>query len=163
MKNHTLKALASLLALNILFTTGLVAAEGIDKSFETNENVFALEDDFYSDFAELEVLEKQIKENGLEDYNSLVQTNPDLLTDLNLTDLRSLNSLEATEGFTFDDMDWGSFAWGILCCPIGFFVVAINGNKSQDQKASFWIGWGVGVVLNIAYWAVAGNPYRDFY
>lgn len=162
MKNHTLKAIAAFLALNILFTTGVSAANGIENSFESHESVFDLEDDFYSDFAELDQLEKEVKENGLVDYDALVQSNPDLLSNLNLTNLRTINSAEATEGFSFDDMDWGAFAWGLLCCPIGFFVVAINGNKTSDQKASFWIGWGVGAVLNILYFAAVGNPYNDF-
>lgn len=162
MKNHTLKAIAAFLALNILFTTGVAAANGIENSFESYENVFDLEEDFYSDFAELDQLEQQIKENGLLDYDALIKSNPELLSDLNLTNLRTINSVEATEGFSFDDMDWGSFAWGLLCCPVGFFVVAINGNKTSEQKASFWIGWGVGAVLNILYYAVAGNPYDNF-
>ncbi|MGB3468652.1 MAG: hypothetical protein WBA74_25430 [Cyclobacteriaceae bacterium] len=160
MKKYTLKAIASFLALNIMFTTGLFAAEGLDTKVEIEEDIFALEDDFYSDFAELEALELKIKSEGVADYNSLVQTNPDLLADLNLTELKAVNSIEATEGFSIDDMDWGSFAWGLLCCPIGFFVVAINGNKSKEQKTSFWIGWGVGVVLNLLTTAVAGNPFN---
>lgn len=51
-------------------------------------------------------------------------------------------------GWSIEDMDWGSFAWGFCCFPIGFFVVAINGNKSNDQKLSFWIGAGVSVVFS---------------
>jgi hypothetical protein len=42
--------------------------------------------------------------------------------------------------WSIQDMDWGSFAWGFCCWPVGFFVVAINPNKSNDQKLSFWIG-----------------------
>lgn len=59
--------------------------------------------------------------------------------------------------WSIDDMDWGSFAWGFCCFPIGFFVVAINSNKSNDQKLSFWIGTGVGVVFSaISYLASPG-------
>ena len=36
--------------------------------------------------------------------------------------------------------DFEGFAWGFCCCPIGFFVIAINDNKDEDQKKSFWIG-----------------------
>lgn len=36
--------------------------------------------------------------------------------------------------------DLEGFAWGFCCCPIGFFVVAVNDNKDEDQKKSYWIG-----------------------
>lgn len=42
--------------------------------------------------------------------------------------------------FDFDDMDWGSFAWGLCCCPVGVFTVALNDSKSSDEKTSYWIG-----------------------
>lgn len=42
--------------------------------------------------------------------------------------------------FSIDDMEWGAFAWGFLCCPVGFFVVGINDSKRQDEKTSYWIG-----------------------
>jgi len=48
--------------------------------------------------------------------------------------------------YTLDDMDWGSFAWGFCCWPVGLFVVAFNTEKTQDQKTSFWIGTVVGIV-----------------
>lgn len=50
--------------------------------------------------------------------------------------------------WSIDDMEWGSFAWGFCCWPIGFFVVAINSDKSKDEKLSFWIGTGVSIVLS---------------
>ncbi len=51
--------------------------------------------------------------------------------------------------FTLDDMDWGSFAWGFCCWPVGFFVVAINRDKSKEEKTSFWIGMAVSTILGI--------------
>jgi hypothetical protein len=58
-------------------------------------------------------------------------------------------------GWSIEDMDWGSFAWGFCCFPIGFFVVAINSNKSNDQKLSFWIGAIVSTVTSaITYLAI---------
>ena len=44
-------------------------------------------------------------------------------------------------------MDWASFAWGFLCCPIGFFVIITNKDKDSSQKKSFWIGTITGVIL----------------
>ncbi len=64
-------------------------------------------------------------------------------------------------GFAMDDMDWGAFAWGFCCCPIGFFTVAINSNKTNDQKLSYWIGVGVSTVLS-AISTAASYSYYDF-
>ena len=67
--------------------------------------------------------------------------------------------------FTIDDMDWGSFAWGFCCCPIGFFVVAINDDKTQEQKTSYWIGVIAGVVLDVissAAYRASGFSYSFF-
>lgn len=50
--------------------------------------------------------------------------------------------------FGLDDMEWGPFAWGFCCWPVGFFVVAINSNKSKNEKLSFWIGTCVSVVFS---------------
>lgn len=56
--------------------------------------------------------------------------------------------LATSPHFSIDDMDWGAFAWGFCCWPIGFFVVAINSSKDSDQKLSFWIGAATSVVLS---------------
>ena len=73
------------------------------------------------------------------------------------SDLNNL-ALSAPLGtnFSIEDMDWGAFAWGFCCCPIGFFVVAVNSNKDSNQKLSFWIGWGVSVVLSTISSAIQG-------
>ena len=51
-------------------------------------------------------------------------------------------------------MDWGSFAWGLLCCPVGFFVVVTNKDKEQAQKTSFWVGWLTAVIINTVSYVV---------
>ncbi len=43
---------------------------------------------------------------------------------------------------------WEGFLWGFLCCPVGFFVIAINSNETRDNKLSFWIGVGAASVLS---------------
>jgi len=50
-------------------------------------------------------------------------------------------------GFDFDDMEWGAFAWGFCCWPVGFFTVAINDETTKDEKASYWIGVVVSAVV----------------
>lgn len=116
------------------------------------ETEFAVNSDLENEFSALEELEASIKKNGVEDYSTLLLHQ----TDLSLLEVNAVNSVNGVESFTMNDMDWGSFAWGFLCCPIGFFVVGINKDKSQDQKSSFWIGVLIGSALNVIASAVSG-------
>ncbi len=87
-------------------------------------------------FSQLDQLEKQI----------ILQTgiNNESLSGKSLmySDLTGINasSVPVSPLFGINDMDWGAFAWGFLCCPVGFFVVAINKQKPQRSKTSYWIG-----------------------
>lgn len=90
------------------------------------------------------------------EMTSLNQLEQDVhMNGFSLTDVRASDKWSAEfaglglqqSSWSIDDMDWGSFAWGFCCFPVGFFVVAINGNKTNDQKLSFWIGFGTGAVL----------------
>jgi hypothetical protein len=65
---------------------------------------------------------------------------------------KSFIELAASEPISVDQsnelyMDWGSFAWGFCCCPVGFFVVAVSNQADHDMKTSYWIGVGANVVL----------------
>lgn len=55
----------------------------------------------------------------------------------------------ASPMFSISDMDWGGFAWGFCCCPVGLFTVVLNDGKSQQAKTSFWIGLGTRFLVNI--------------
>ena len=68
-------------------------------------------------------------------------------TSTNNTVLFAQHGLQQS-AFGLDDMEWGPFAWGFCCWPVGFFVVAINSNKSKNEKLSFWIGTAVSVVFS---------------
>lgn len=57
-----------------------------------------------------------------------------------------VNGMAAPQ-FGISDMDWGAFAWGFCCWPIGLFTVILNDNKDSDSKISYLIGVGTGVVL----------------
>lgn len=61
------------------------------------------------------------------------------------------NQFNANAAFSISDMDWGSFAWGLCCWPVGLFVVLINSNKDSDQKMSYLIGVACVVVINLIY------------
>lgn len=114
-----------------------------------------------AEFAALTQIEELVLANpeasAAEINTKIVQS--ELIADISLYQNSSMFA-SMDGGFTFDDMDWGSFAWGFCCCYIGFFVVGINNNKTQDQRTSFWIGVGVNVVLgiisNAAYYASGG-------
>ncbi len=54
-------------------------------------------------------------------------------------------STEMASNFEFM---WEGFLWGFLCCPVGFFVIAIDDDEPKDNKMSFWIGVGASVVLS---------------
>ena len=41
----------------------------------------------------------------------------------------------------FRDVDWGAFALGFCCFPVGIFTILRNDNKRQESKNSFCIGF----------------------
>jgi hypothetical protein len=61
--------------------------------------------------------------------------------------------------FTFEKMDWGSFAWGFCCWPVGHFVVLTDNDVTVEKQKSFIYGHVairvVGLALTI-YSAVSG-------
>jgi len=103
--------------------TNVKAENATDFSFDETE--------FHQEMSALTEVEQIAKSQGLT-YHSLQSHDKyaSLLTEMGMTQA----------SFGFEDIDWGSFAWGFCCWPVGFFVVAINKNKDSDQKLSFWIG-----------------------
>jgi len=109
-------------------------------------------DELEAQFQELNELENNIQNSHDLNYDNLIGSGVCLNNS-------STSGIESSS-FSIDDMDWGAFAWGFCCCPIGFFVVAINDEKTNDQKLSYWIGVGVNVALN-----AISTPfvYRSYY
>lgn len=104
-----------------------------------NANDFSFDEtEFHQEMSALTEVEQLAKTQGLT-YHSLQSHDKyaNLLTEMGMNQA----------SFSFDDMDWGSFAWGFCCWPVGFFVVAINSNKDSDQKLSFWIGAITGMII----------------
>jgi hypothetical protein len=130
----------------LAFSMLVFAASGTTYALELNS--FNVDEEFaIAEFAELDELEATVQTANLETmtYQEIVaksEFNEALF-------LRDGISGDDGGGFSLDDMDWASFAWGFCCCPVGFFVVAINKNKDKDQKVSFWIGYGSRWVLNL--------------
>lgn len=59
--------------------------------------------------------------------------------------------------FDFEDMDWGSFAWGLCCWPVGVFTVLLNDDKGNDSRISYFIGLGTSVIISIT--GASANPF----
>ena len=100
---------------------------------------------FSDDFAKLDSVESKYfteKEAGqLESFKEKFAEQSPIVS-------ASRFSSASTEEFYFD---FEGFAWGFCCCPIGFFVIAINDNKDQDQKVSYWIGVISNTVLSALF------------
>ena len=94
-----------------------------------------------SQFSNLEQVSIFVEQNNVT-YSELSK-NPLFEGNLDLT-----NHISVKPNFSFDDIDWISFAWGFLCCPVGFFIVVIDDDKSKEEKTSFWIGVISSVVLS---------------
>jgi len=114
----------------LFLTASAVQANNADL-FQLDEQTLKVE------MAELDQLEEYVTENNMqwEDFQGIDKINFDASASLMAAD------------FSFDNMDWISFAWGLICCPVGFFVVAINDDKTKDEKTSYWIGVIASVVL----------------
>ena len=109
-------------------------------SFAGNASLFNLnEDALATEFSELTTLESAVVADPTMTVASAQEQN--LITEA----LETAPSIPAANGFAFD---WGGFLWGFLCCPVGFFVVAIGSSKSSDAKTSFWIGVLANVVIS---------------
>ena len=115
-------------------------------SFASDSDLFELDEvALEEDFKDLNELETYVIEHESAPLSTLRKSNPTLLTDLNLSHLSTSSPLGTA--FSLDEMDWASFAWGFCCCPIGFFVVAINGAKDDNSKISYWIGLGASFLV----------------
>lgn len=122
---------------------------------ESYADVFSMDEtSIQEEFAALNQLESYVLTQGT---TVSVSALPSDIVPQNFNAAAGLNS----PNFTIDDMDWGSFAWGFCCCPVGFFVVAISPQKDSAQKLSYWIGVGVGTILgaitNVIYYGASGT------
>lgn len=110
-----------------------------------------------NDFSKLEQISVFVDQSNVS-YSELSK-NPVFKGNLDLT-----NHISVKPNFKFDEMDWISFAWGFLCCPVGFFIVVLDDDKTKEEKTSFWIGVIASVVLStISSIASAGLGYSSVY
>ncbi|MCC6721265.1 MAG: hypothetical protein IT243_03620 [Bacteroidia bacterium] len=94
-----------------------------------------------NDFSKLEQISVFVDQSNVS--YSEISKNPVFKGNLDLT-----SHISVKPNFSFDEMDWISFAWGFLCCPVGFFIVVLDDDKTKEEKTSFWIGVIASVVLS---------------
>ena len=128
-------------------STLLMAFAFIFNVSASNADLFSYDlTDINNELNDLEIVENLIDQNQnstVEEINTQIIKN-NLLSSSFETNYNSSLALKAG---LIDEMDWASFAWGFLCCPIGFFVIITNKDKDSSQKKSFWIGTITGVIL----------------
>lgn len=128
-------------------STLLMAFAFIFNVSASNADLFSYDlTDINNELNDLEIVENLIDQNQnstVEEINTQIIKN-NLLSSSFETNYNSSLALRAG---LIDEMDWASFAWGFLCCPIGFFVIITNKDKDSSQKKSFWIGTITGVIL----------------
>jgi hypothetical protein len=112
-------------------------------SFAGNAELFKVDESSINEkFSELTELENFVVSNNFISLNDIVENNVFDVSKINI------NTMAANAGSSSLEFAWDGFLWGFLCCPIGFFVVAINDDKTTDQKTSYWIGVAASVVLS---------------
>lgn len=78
---------------------------------------------------------------------SELSSNPLFTGNIELT-----NSINVKPNLKFGELDWGAFAWGFCCFPVGIFAVLINDKKDIKSKESFLAGWGASMIASsLAY------------
>ncbi|NOZ47683.1 MAG: hypothetical protein GXO79_13015 [Chlorobi bacterium] len=125
---------------------------------------------FYLNAQQIEKEFKQLTE--LENYlvfhhaslNALIQTHNPIL---NKTGLENSNqTVPLRMMFEYKDVDWGSFAWGFCCWPVGCLIVPFNKNKDDNEKLSFFYGmlsfYTISTIYQISVLIKAGNSISTY-
>jgi hypothetical protein len=137
-------------------STLILAFAFIFNASASNADLFSYDlSEINTELSDLEVVENVITYNQnstIEEINKKIINNNFLS---NSFDTNYNSSLMSRNAFTLDDMDWGAYAWGLLCCPVGFFVVVTNKDKEKAQKTSFFAGWLTAVIINSITYVVA--------
>lgn len=119
---------------------------------------------FASNEADLFSYDEQKVNQELADVSQLEQVvtaNPnvslsDLYSNQTKTATLDLSNLDTRSPFApqfgFEDMDWGAWAWGFCCWPIGIFTVILKDSKDTNSKISYLIGIGCSFVLSTVGW-----------
>jgi hypothetical protein len=141
--------------IKLLFTAFLLFFGS--SSFAASSDIFSYDEEaIAAEFSALSELENFLAANPHLTFEEAKAVNPMVFSNIKIA------SIVAPEGmaFTIDDMEWGSFAWGFCCWPIGFFVVILNPNKDSAHKISYLIGLGVNILFSLPGYYLTGGAYR---
>ena len=62
------------------------------------------------------------------------------------------NAIAVKPNLKFEDVDWGAFAWGFCCWPVGVFTVILKDDVDNNSKNSFFAGIASKVIATgVAY------------
>lgn len=99
-------------------------------------------------FSEIDLISNYIDQNEIT-FNELSKNH------LFEGNIELTNQISVKPNLKFEDVDWGAFAWGFCCFPVGIFTVLINDKKDQKSKDSLWAGLGASSILSsLAYFGV---------
>jgi len=120
-------------------------------SYGTNADLFVLDEAKISaEFTELNELEAYVSMNDNVTIHNIYEENAGLVSGMNLS--YGPEGMMGHSDFSMDNFEWGSFAWGFCCFPIGatigVFTVLLNDNKGSDHKISYFIGAGIGFLFS---------------
>ncbi len=132
----------------LFFSTCLSSYAGNADKFSYNA------DELQNEFSDLQSLESMFIGNQNLTIADFEQMDIDWLNRIDLENMKCASPVQAM--FGVDDMEWGAFAWGFCCSPIGFFLVAISDEKSNNEKLSYWIGVVISSLLGSI--AAIANP-----
>jgi hypothetical protein len=143
-----MKKLTLLLGVMLMFFASSLKASTADL-FTYNEETLTAQ------MADLNELEKVVKQNEGITLHELNVSNSAVINKINLSSPLDYSKTM----FGIENIDWGSFAWGFCCWPVGIFTVLLNDNKDNDAKISYFIGAGVMFVLSV----ISSASYRVVY
>ena len=129
-------------------------------SFGGNAALFSYNaDELQNEFSDLQSLETMVIANQNLTIADFEQMDIDWLSRIDLENMKTTSPVQAM--FGIEDMEWGAFALGFCCSPIGFFLVAISDERSNNEKLSYWIGVVINSLLSTI--AVITSPTSGLY
>jgi hypothetical protein len=137
---------------NKLFLTCIFLSALVNFSFASKSDLFAYDKaGLQTELSDVQQLETYVLSNPGTTI-SQIQENPEFSPVA-----KSLSANPLSPQFSLDNMDWGAFAWGFCCWPVGFFVVILNKSKDNDSKISYLIGVATAFVLTGGVWFGRGG------
>ena len=134
-----------------LFTLAIMLAFALSSSFASDAGLFSYDQAAVDvQFEQLNELESYVLKNQGVSLTDMQTVNNEILMGLNL---HPIAGTPFGPNQAMLDFDLGAFLWGLICCPVGFFVIVTNKDKTGDQKLSYWIG----VVVSAVRGSVSGG------